>query len=456
LQSTLLQRRFVDREDEIRVLDKAFSERPGMLVIYGRRRIGKTRLLAEWLHRRKPRHVYFVAQLTNHEQNLARMSEAAAEQLGEPVLSYAKFAGLTHLLKMIATLGAEVVVIDEFTYWAKASARVLSELQEFVDHHLPQTTLLLVISGSLMGVMLRRVLSGGSPLYARARRRIKLGELRIRDARQFVPWYSGEDIVRLYSMIGGLPYYYEIIRSASNLSETLELLFAKPGGILVEEKDLVLREELREPYSYNAILSALAKGYSTPGRIASVTGLEAGRVNKYLHVMEYLGFVERHVPLFRKKGYYRIRDPILRAWYTLYEPVQYLVELGKKDEAMRRIGELLETKLVPSVWEELLMRYLLYHYASKGFTLAGKLEHKSIEVDAAVANPVEKKIIVGEAKWSTLTRNDADRLRRKTLEKTLEALPKGYSVAGVYIAAKKVSGAAEEWIVTPEKIVETL
>ncbi len=445
---------FVDREEELEALDRAYRERPGLAVVYGRRRVGKTRLIWEWLKRRRVKAVYFLAHLSSHEHNLKMLAERAAGQLGDPLIAKVTPRSLGDLLTLMARSGADVVVIDEFTYWVRAAPRVASELQEFVDTQLPSTGLLVVISGSLVGVVERKILGGGSPLYARARLRLRLHPLKYRDAARMLSRMGPEDRVRVYSLVGGIPFYLCLVAGPRNAGEAVWRLVIEPGAPLRVERDLLLREELRDPHAYNAILSAIARGHTTPARIAAVTGLDPSHTHKYLAVLEALEFVSRETPLFKRKGRYRIADPILRSWYGLVEPVSELLELGLAREAFKAIMARLDEHVAPA-WEELVKLHLLEAWAPEGYTLAGRLEHRGEELDVALVNTVERKAVVAEVKWSHLTLREAEALRRTAASKAYRLLPKGYTVTETYVAARSVSGGeGADWIITPANIEE--
>ena len=447
--------RFVNRQDELGILEKAYHRRPGLLFIYGRRRIGKSRLLAEWLSKKK-KSVYYVAHLTSHADNLRGLASRASRQLGDPIIESVTYDNLGSLLTMIHRSGGEIVVIDEYTYWARASPRVQSELQEFVDHTLPSTNMLVVISGSLVGVMERNVLGGGAPLYARATGVLRLKELSYLRLKEFLTLLTPENRVRVYALVGGIPYYLCQLHDITTIREVVERLITSPGSMLLEEKDLILREELRDPHVYNAILSALAEGYTRPAAIADVTGLDPSHVRKYLHTLEYIHIVERVTPLFKRKGWYRISDPIIRTWFTLVKPVIELLDLGKRTEALNEILKKIDV-YTSKIWEQIISDHLLRLHAGKGYLRAGPLLHKGEEIDIALIDPGEKKAVVAEAKWSNLTWGEAEKLRRRTEARAQNLLPSDYTVEKVYVAVKGlVDGAGlPDWILTPT-IIEFL
>ena len=445
---------FINRQRELSILDRAYENRPTAIVVYGRRRIGKTMLIREWLRRKKARGAYYLAQLTSHRHNLKLMTTAISEQLGSKELADFTPERLTSLLAMLSQLGVEIVVIDEVTYWIRGDPIVLSELQEFIDLKLPETNMTLILSGSQLGVMQNAVLGGGSPLYARAQHRIRLEALPYKYLKCLLPNLSPQDRVRLYSLVGGIPYYHCILRGARSIKAVIDVLVEKDSP-LKTEKDFLLREEFRDPATYNAVLSALARGYNTPTRISQATGVNPGLANKALHTLEYLGLVKREIPLFRRKGWYKIADPILRTWYSLLEPVEALIEMGTKEEAEKRVTEKLDTH-TSHVWEELVLKHLVEQYAPRGYTVFGRLLHKGFEIDIALLNPEEKKAIIAEAKWRKMKLLEIERLKVKTTLKAENILPSGYKIEKTIIAVKQVEREAPgEDVVTPEALEET-
>jgi len=442
----------LDRDRELETIDKAYSRRPAFLVVYGRRRIGKTRLLREWITLRNPKNVYYLAHLTSHLHNLKLMATNAARQLGKPELARTAPESLGSLLSILSDLGVEVVVIDEITYWARSDPLVLSELQEFIDLQLPETQMLLTVSGSLLGVMKEDILGGTSPLYARSSYRIRLGELPFGHLKCALRKLSPEDRVRAYSLVGGIPYYLCLLSTASSIEEIVELLVTRDSP-LTQEKDFVLREEFREPATYNAVLSALAKGYDTPTRISQITGIKPGLANKAAHVLDYLGFIARDVPLFRKKGRYVIVDPILRTWYTLIEPVQAMLELGLEKEAQEQVLSRID-EYTGRTWETLTRAYIWGIHAAEGYRLAGRAVHKGEELDTVIVDPETRRAIIAEAKWSTLTAREIRKIKLLAREKAKRVLPQNYAIEKIYVAAKRVIGEPPEDTITPQDLEE--
>ncbi len=437
---------FVDRERELEALERCWLERPCFVVVYGRRRIGKTRLVKEFLKGRK--HVYFFAQLTNHRDNLRRLASAVADALGFEELKSMEFESLDKLLTLVARFEKDlVVVLDEFSYWVRVAPRVLSELQLFVDEVLPNTKMMLVVVGSVYTVMVKEILSGGSPLYGRAKAKLLVKELDPLYIKEFVPRYSPEDRVRIYALFGGVPYYLRLIDDRKSLRENVKDLILAPYAPLRYEKDFVLREEFRDVHTYNAILSAIAKGFDTPSRIADVLGLDRGYVAKCLYILEELNIVSREVPLFSRRALrYVISDPILRTWYNIVEPVLHLLELELVDEALEIVMRRLDN-YVAKVFEELVRRILFQIYAKQGFTEVGRVVHRGEEIDIVFLDPERRRAIAVEVKWSDVKYEEALRELRKLQNKAFRLLS-GYTIEKTMLVVRSVEDSKPSDVLT--------
>ncbi|UXD22606.1 hypothetical protein IPA_06665 [Ignicoccus pacificus DSM 13166] len=410
----------MDREEELRALSSLSP--PSFAVVYGRRRVGKTRLLREWIGNKKA--VYYYSQLATHETNLNELARKASKELGDPMLARLKFESLRDLLELIALrMGDGIIVIDELGFWIRGDSRVLSELQEFVDLVLPKTNVILVVTSSLMSVFVRGVLGGGSPLYARTSLRLHLKPLSFEHLKEFMPSWKAEERLKLYSMVGGIPYYLCLARRS--LEETLEY-FLGLGGPLRDEKDLLLSEEFRDPSSYSSVLSALAKGYRRITEISQVTGLDKGHVSKILNTLETLGYVRKEKVLFTKRSLYEVADPVLRFWYSCIEENLELLELNF-GEGLKEVSRCLEV-LVPKVWEEVVGEWVVKNYSKLGFSEVGRAIKGREELDVVALNEKEKRALVVEVKWSELSDSEYEKVKKNTLRKAALIVPRKYEV----------------------------
>jgi len=420
---------FIDREAELEVLSRAWQDRPGLVVIYGRRRIGKTRLVMEWLRRFcRGRYAYYHALPAKHEVNLAGLAESLERGLGIRGLSRASFKSIDALLDLVTQQVSDaVIVIDEFTYWVRAEPRVVGELQRFVDHALLSTKALIIVSGSLVGVMFRDVLGGGAPLYGRASYRIRLGELKLRHVRSFHPELSDVDAFLTYVVFGGVPYYHVLIRGFRSIEDVLWEFFLSETPKLRDEVTFILREEFRDPSTYYSVLKAIVAGADTPSKIAEVTGIHRQHISKYLAILEELGFISRDVPLFSRRGRYVIKDKILFTWFNIVEPIVTRDPSPDRGRYLVEIRHRLSTQ-ASKVFEEVGRRFALAWGATHGinFDMLGRYVHKGVEIDVVGVSRELKEVHLFEVKWGDLGRRDVESVL-KALERKSLSLPESLS-----------------------------
>ncbi len=427
---------FVDREVELKLLDRAWRERPGFLVLYGRRRTGKTRLVLEWCRRSGNPFVYYHATPAKHEVNLRELARAVEEQLMVKGFSKIRYSTIDSLLENLSyRVRDAVIVLDEYTYWARSSPEVSGELQRFIDHSLGDTGFLVIVVGSLVGVMYREVLGGGAPLYGRARYKVKLGELD--------PWYiplfysdkSLEDTVRLYSLLGGTPYYHQIAsRINGTVSKIVVELFLEDHAPLRDEVIFLLREEFREPTVYYSILKAVARGANTVSKISDYTGIHRQHLPKYLAILRDLGFICYEKPLFSKKGYYYVKDKVMNTWFSLIEPLisqSARLPPSKVDEKIRKGVE----EITGKVFEEVALKYIEYLARENriSYDEIGRFIHKGVEIDIVAINHRRKQVHLFEVKWSDIDSVEAERIARSLYRKALN-IPLEYEYKAHIIA----------------------
>ncbi len=279
-------------------------------------------------------------------------------------------------------------------------------------------------------------LEGSSPLYGRALYRVHLKEFNPWDLKLFIPRYKPIDRVRVYALFGGIPFYLRLIRDDKPLVDNIYELIISPYAPLRYERDLLLREEFREPHTYNAVLSAIARGYTTPSKIANLLGFDRGYVAKCLSILETLGYVKPVKPLFMKKAIgYKISDPILRTWYHLVEPIQSLLDTESYSEALAYIMEKID-QYTSSVYEEVVEKVLSRRFVSRGYMLHGKMIYRGEEIDHVYIDPDKKEAIVVEVKWSDLGYRDAKRILYR-LEARAHRLLKDYSLRDKVLVVRR-------------------
>lgn len=422
---------FYNRKRELALLDDLHGRSGAHLfVLYGRRRVGKTVLLTQWLDRRKHPSLFWTADRTSAAAQIRTFSQAVQEYLSPESAIPADFTYGTwdiafgHVARL-AERERVVVVLDEFTYLLESDPTLPSILQRLWDHHLSQTKLFLILTGSHAGMMEREVLAYRSPLYNRATQSLHLQPLSFGILAAFFPEYSAEDRMAIYACVGGVPQYLELLPREKTADENLASLL--DSRMIMDDAGALLRDQLNEPRNYVAIVEAIAAGFTRSNEIAQMAGLEHSNVAKYLGVLQRLGIVVRDVPATEsrpgqsKQGRYRITDPYLRFYYRFLSPARAQLERGLTQQAWAKIRQHLPGFVGTFAFEELCREWVLRQGD------AGKLPfvprrvgafwgRKAPQVDVVAINADEHAILLGECKWTKepIDRSVVDSLVQKT------------------------------------------
>jgi hypothetical protein len=325
---------FVNRIAELDLLDKRFaSGRAELFVLYGRRRVGKTELLAHFCQEKRA--IFFVSDLGSEMSLRAGLSRAVNAVLFGPDQMnavYASWEDLFLALGRAAQTERLVVVLDEFPYLVNAHPPLASVLQRVWDQSLIKSQVMLILCGSYMGMMEEMVLGYRAPLYGRRTAQYLLEPLQFQDTRFFFPGYSPEDQVRAYAVYGGTPAYLVRLEANASLAQNIQDGILARGSFLYDEVRFVLQQELREPRNYFAVLEAIAAGKTRLNEIKQATGIEG--VIAYLDTLQQLHLIERRVPVTQtqphksRRGIYRLKDHYLRYWFRYVHPNRSQLERG--------------------------------------------------------------------------------------------------------------------------------
>ncbi|ADQ05671.1 DUF234 DEXX-box ATPase [Caldicellulosiruptor owensensis OL] len=354
---------FIGRKYELETLNRLYNEdKFHLIVVYGRRRVGKTTLLTEFC-KNKPS-IFFVAEEYNDKINL--------ESFSDKILSYFNLGGFLRRFesweKAFIFLAQQskdkrlVVVIDEFPYIVNSNKSIPSLLQNLIDHHLKDTKLFLIICGSSVSFIEKEVLSYKSPLYGRRTAQLIVEPFSFFESREFFPSYSFEDQVTAYGVLGGIPQYLSIFDSTKDIYENIRTKILDKSSYLYEEPKLLLRQEVREPALYNSIIEAIATGSSKLNEIAAKVGVDTDKCAKYISVLIDLKILEKVTPLKleakSRKSIYRIKDNFFRFWYRFVFSNKTLIEQGLIDEVVENKIKPFISDFIGEVYEQVCMDYL--------------------------------------------------------------------------------------------------
>lgn len=409
-----MSKQFVGREQELAVLNAEW-EAPGarFLLLYGRRRVGKTALLTTWIDQSHKRALYWVASPTSATAQLRSFSQALYEFANPGVQVNHDFTYSTweQAWREVATLsrqGRLALFIDEFTYLLEVTPEIAGQLQNFWDQVLSKADLFLCLSGSHLGMMKREFLAYQAPLYGRATAQIHLQPLPFGLSKRYFPKYTAVDRVAIYAMFGGVPAYWERLDPNKSISQNIKTQLLTPNNLMQAEPALLLYDFVSDLHNYIAILTAIANGARTPQEITTQTGLPNVQVPKYLSVLTSAGFVERRVSMTAaptsRTGRHHITDPYLRFYFRFLAGRQHQFALKIQDQALAEISRHLIDFIGTYTWEELCREWVLRAGAFGALPFmpdaVGSAWNRTVQIDVVGINTMEKTLILGECKWT--------------------------------------------------------
>ena len=357
---------FLCREKELRKMNKRYdSENMECVIIYGRRRVGKTALINEFV-KDKPV-IFFPALRSNARGNLAALSKAIYSYLHPDAIDTPIFQTFDAAFAAITRIANEqriVFVIDELPYLVKADSSITSMLQHLMDHEWSSTKLYLILCGSSMSFMEKKVLSEKSPLFGRRTAQFKIEPLNYLDTAKFHPDLSPVDNALIYGITGGIPHYINKLDVRGSIKDALLENFFDTSAYLFEEPENLLKQELREPAIYNAVITAIADGATRLNQISDKTGYQSAVCTKYLNSLIELGIVKKRLPVIQKSGKktsYHISDNFFRFWYRFVPRNMMAIT---SDSMFRIYDSAVGTYLssyMGLVFEEICKQYLIYY-----------------------------------------------------------------------------------------------
>ena len=330
---------FIGRERELKFFEDKYNAPGGQLVVlYGRRRIGKTELLHKFCEG-KPHVFYACRELSDTKQHAAfaeRMLRSGIPASKYPSAFGDWEAAFESILELPSDGKKKLLIIDEFPYMVKGNASLPSILQILWDENFKNKDVMIVLCGSAMSFIESTILSEKKPLYGRATGIYKMNELPFDDAIKFFPNYSDEDKVLVYAILGGIPHYLRQFDPALPLRENIIKNVLTKGCTLYNEVEFLVRQELREPALYNTIIEAIALGNTQLNDIYMKTQLDKAKISVYLKNLMELQILAREFSVLSggkeqatsTRGLYRITDNFFRFWFSFVSPNLSDLETG--------------------------------------------------------------------------------------------------------------------------------
>ena len=403
---------FIGRDRELKALDGLYtSDKFEFVVIYGRRRVGKTTLINQFIREKKA--IYFMGVESNEKQNLENFSRNIME-FGTGVQAKTAFISFQAALEYVFKLAARerlILVVDEYPYVARASKSLASTLQLLIDQYKDSSKLMLILCGSSMPYMEDHVLAYKAPLYGRRTAQMKIQPFDFADTCRYFKDFSGEDKALIYGIVGGTPQYLLQMDERMSVEDNIKNTFLNPTSALFEEPENLLKQEVREPALYNALITAVATGASRMAEIAAKVGEDTSVCATYLKNLMTMGLIQKETPYGEKtsrRTIYAIDDNMFRFWYRFIPENQSIIGRGAVDLAYKRIEPHLSDhmgKVFEEICKQYLWKLLLSGESPVEFRELGRWwgtdpsTHSQVEIDI-MGEQNKGTALFGECKWT--------------------------------------------------------
>lgn len=400
---------FVNRQAELAFLERCHAAAGFQFVpLYGRRRVGKTRLVQEFM--RGKRALYFMADSITEGEQLRNLAREVGEFFSDTFLVENGFRDWYQFFRYLREkAGGErlVVVIDEFPYLVNANSAISSIFQKGIDKILHDCPIFLILLGSSIGMMEQEVLFSKAPLYGRRTASLEIREMSFASLRDFFPQLDLSQRLAIYGIMGTIPAYLERVEPTRDIMTVIREQILERGSFLHNEVEFLLREELREPRNYFVILRAIAQGKRKLAEIINDTGFDKSHLSRYLDILRSLRFVDKEIPVTERYpeksrlGLYRLHDCFFTFWFKYVFPYRSRLEIGHTGYLLTKIEETFEQHL-SFVYEDT-CREMCLDLLKEGvmaFSTIGRWWAKNEEIDLVALDEESKTIWFGECKWS--------------------------------------------------------
>ena len=403
---------FIGRERELASLNKLYkSDKFEFVVLYGRRRVGKTALINHFIDG-KPA-IYFMGVESNAKQNLENFSKSIMEYVSgyDGDMSFLSFQAALEMVFRLAEKERLILAIDEYPYVARASKNLASTLQLLIDKYKDHSKLMLILCGSSMSYMEDHVLAYKAPLYGRRSAQIRLLPFDFAETCGYFQNFSAEDQALAYGIMGGTPQYLLQMSDKLSIEENIKNTFLDATSSIYEEPMNLLKQEVREPAIYTAIITAIATGSSRMSEISGKVGEDTNVCSTYLKNLITLGIVQKELPYGEKaskKAIYSIDDNMFRFWYRFVPENASLISRGAADLVYQRIEPHLSDymgKVFEEICRQYLWKLLLDGNSPIAFTSLGRwwgndpIHKRQAEIDI-MGEQDKDTALFGECKWT--------------------------------------------------------
>jgi AAA+ ATPase superfamily predicted ATPase len=464
----LYQAIFVGRSRELEVVNNLWeSSKARLLILYGRRRVGKTRLLTHWLQQHENDALYWVAEPASALTQLRSFSQALINFIDPeadvpPDFTFSSWELAFRQLALRAQKRRIALFIDEVTYLIDVNPDFVGILQKTWDRWLNDANLMLALAGSQMGLMRKHLLDYAAPLHGRATAQMQLPPLPYGVTKEYFPEYDAVERVNLYAMWGGVPAYWERLDPALSLLENLRRNILPSHAWMVDESRILLQDFITDLHNYVGIMRAIADGQLAISDISERTGLNSSKASFYLSVLRDTGFVVREVPVSQlgtdsRRGRYFVTDPYLRFFYRFMSAYQSKLALGQNQQLLDIIEERLPDFIERNTWRELCREWLLLASARDQIPVpveeVGSEWAKHYTIDVAGISEPESSMVLGDCYWQG-PEDDLQAIE-ELMAKTTYIVPKKSDQWRIYYLLFSAKGWSDEARAKAQKIAET-
>lgn len=403
-------REFRGREAELNSLKKKIdTDEFQMVVLYGRRRIGKTELMNEFMHRQNCKCVSFTASEQSENELLSIMTETVLTELAPDMIGMVEFPSFEKLFEFVGNKAMDeriVFFIDDYPYLAKQCTYIQSVLQKVIDNHWKKTKLFLCLCGSLIAFMKDEILAEAAPLHGRATLELRLQPFNYRDTAEFVQKYSFEEKAIVYGLTNGVAKYIEQFNDSKSLEQNIIDEYFAFGGYFTEEQvKTIVTSEKQNPALYNSIVSAIATGHTRNSEIASYVGMDD--ISYPLKMLQKAEIIEKRMA---GKPYYILNDSMLIFWFKYVNRALSLINVGRGEKYYyNSVSDKLHD-FMGNVFEKMCKEFLLMKVGEDKYPIITEIDNfqktiidaegkpKQIEIDI-IGKDGKDILIIGECKF---------------------------------------------------------
>ena len=402
--------KFIGRSRELRDLEQQYRKKASFVIVYGRRRIGKTELIREFIKGKDA--LYYLATEGGEAQNMAELAQGLAEFSGESYMSGVEFKDWQSLFEAFArvrTKRTKILVIDEFPYLANANRAFPSIFQKAWDNTLKRSNTMVILCGSYINMMKKLTLTSSSPLYGRSTGQIHLSPLSFDEIREARKGQKFSDAVEEYAVTGGVPKYMEFFANRNTLKKNISEVILNKNGFLYDEPSFLLNSDVKEPLNYYDILRTIAQGDRRISDIGAKLRTPVSHLTQYMDTLRGLYLVEKREPVTEnnpeksRKGLYVIRDVFMRFWFRFVLPNRGKLELGNVRDVEKIISARFIDSHVSFIYEEI-CRSILPRLCGRGKiplvpSAIGSYWDKRDEIDVVALDHANRRLFAAECKY---------------------------------------------------------